>query len=127
MSLLRGLVADVQLDIWLLGYMFPVESRFVDTNFCYVGALLSCAGMIRGGITTFVDTYYFEEQVARAADESGMRGEYPSAILLGRALHRPGRPYTALLPRVLPARHDRRDREAAAALADHVPQRGFRR
>src|SRR5687768_11895874 len=25
MSLLRGLVADVQLDVWLYGYMFPVE------------------------------------------------------------------------------------------------------
>jgi 5-methylthioadenosine/S-adenosylhomocysteine deaminase len=73
MSLLRGLVADQQLDVWLFGYMFPVESRFVDANFCYVGALLSCAEMIRGGTTTFVDMYYFEEQVARAADESGMR------------------------------------------------------
>ena len=40
MSLLRGLVADVQLDVWLFGYMFPVESRFVDANFCYIGALL---------------------------------------------------------------------------------------
>jgi 5-methylthioadenosine/S-adenosylhomocysteine deaminase len=73
MSLLRGLVADVQLDVWLLGYMFPVESRFVDANFSYIGALLSCAEMIRGGTTTFVDMYYFEDQVARAADESGMR------------------------------------------------------
>ena len=73
MSLLRGLVADIQLDVWLFGYMFPVESNFVDEQFCYVGSLLSCAEMIRGGTTTFVDMYYFEDQVARAADESGMR------------------------------------------------------
>lgn len=73
MSLLRGLVADQQLDVWLFGYMFPVESQFVDAEFSYVGALLSCAEMLRGGTTTFVDMYYFEEQVARAADESGMR------------------------------------------------------
>ena len=33
MSLLRGLVADVQLDVWLYGYMFPVESRFADATF----------------------------------------------------------------------------------------------
>ena len=46
MTLLRGLVADVQLDVWLFGYMFPVESRFVDANFCYVGSLLSCAERI---------------------------------------------------------------------------------
>jgi 5-methylthioadenosine/S-adenosylhomocysteine deaminase len=73
MSLLRGLVADQQLDVWLFGYMFPVESRFVDEDFVYTGTQLSCAEMIRGGTTTFVDMYYFEEQVARAADEAGMR------------------------------------------------------
>ncbi|NJN15302.1 MAG: amidohydrolase [Oscillochloris sp.] len=73
MSLLRGMVADQQLDVWLFGYMFPVESQFVDAEFCYTGTLLSCAEMIRGGTTTFVDMYYFEEQVARAAAESGMR------------------------------------------------------
>ena len=73
MSLLRGLVSDQQLDVWLFGYMFPVESRFVNPDFAYIGTLLSCAEMIRGGTTTFVDMYYFEEQVARAADEAGMR------------------------------------------------------
>lgn len=73
MSLLRGLVADQQLDVWLFGYMFPVESRFVDRNFVFTGTQLSCAEMIRGGTTTFVDMYYFEEEVARAADLAGMR------------------------------------------------------
>lgn len=73
MSLLRGLVADQQLDVWLFGYMFPVESQFVNPEFCYTGALLSCAEMIRSGTTTFVDMYYFEEEIARAADKAGMR------------------------------------------------------
>jgi 5-methylthioadenosine/S-adenosylhomocysteine deaminase len=73
MSLLRGLVADQQLDVWLFGYMFPVESTFVTPEFVRAGSLLSCAEMIRGGVTTFVDMYYFEEEVARVADETGMR------------------------------------------------------
>ena len=73
MSLLRGIVADQQLDVWLFGYMFPVESRFVNADFVYHGSRLSCAEMIRHGTTTFVDMYFFEEEVARAADESGMR------------------------------------------------------
>jgi 5-methylthioadenosine/S-adenosylhomocysteine deaminase len=73
MSLLRGLVADQQLDVWLFGYMFPVESQFVTPEFSYVGTRLACAELLRGGVTTFVDMYYFEEQVARAAAEVGMR------------------------------------------------------
>jgi 5-methylthioadenosine/S-adenosylhomocysteine deaminase len=73
MSLLRGMVADQQLDVWLFGYMFPVESRFVDPAFSFKGTLLSCAEMIRGGTTTFVDMYYFEDEVARAVDQAGLR------------------------------------------------------
>lgn len=82
MSLLRGMVADYQqLDVWLLGYMFPVESQFVTPEFSYVGTLLSCAEMIRGGITTFVDMYYFEEEVARAADQAGLRAICGQTVL----------------------------------------------
>ncbi|HMO55898.1 MAG TPA: amidohydrolase family protein [Roseiflexaceae bacterium] len=73
MSLMRGLVADQQLDVWLFGYMFPVESRFCDAAFVATGTRLACAEMIRGGITTFVDMYYFEEEVAQVAADSGMR------------------------------------------------------
>lgn len=81
MSLLRGLVADQQLDVWLFGYMFPVENQFVDEEFSYVGAQLSCAEMLRGGVTTFVDMYYFEHEVARAADEAGMRAICGQTVL----------------------------------------------
>ncbi len=73
MSLLRGIGADRQLDVWLFGFMFPVESRYVTPAFVRAGARLSCAELIRGGVTTFVDMYYFEEEVARVADECGMR------------------------------------------------------
>jgi hypothetical protein len=36
-SLLRGLVADVQVDVWLFGYMFPVESTFMNPAFIRAG------------------------------------------------------------------------------------------
>jgi 5-methylthioadenosine/S-adenosylhomocysteine deaminase len=81
MSILRGLVADVQLDVWLLGYMFPVESKFVTPEFVATGTRLSCAEMIRSGTTTFVDMYFYEDEVARAADEAGMRAICGESIL----------------------------------------------
>ena len=34
MTLLRGLADDRRLDVWLLGYMMPVEREFVTPDFC---------------------------------------------------------------------------------------------
>jgi 5-methylthioadenosine/S-adenosylhomocysteine deaminase len=73
MSLLRGLADDMRLDVWLLGYMLPVEREFVGPDFCHWGTLLSCAEMIRSGVTCFADMYYYEHEVAKAAAEAGMR------------------------------------------------------
>ncbi|MGC9359347.1 MAG: amidohydrolase family protein [Anaerolineae bacterium] len=73
MALLRGLADDLRLDVWLYGYILPVEREFVNPEFCYLGTLLSSAEMLRGGVTTFVDMYYHEEEVAWAAVEAGMR------------------------------------------------------
>jgi len=73
MTLLRGLADDLRLDVWLMGYMMPVEREFVSPEFVRLGTLLACAEQIRSGITTFNDMYYFEEDVAKAAAEAGMR------------------------------------------------------
>ncbi len=81
MSLLRGLADDLRLDVWLYGYMLPVEREFVDEEFCYYGTLLSCAEMIRSGVTCFADMYYFEDEVARAAQEVGMRAVCAETIM----------------------------------------------
>jgi 5-methylthioadenosine/S-adenosylhomocysteine deaminase len=81
MSLLRGLADDLRLDVWLYGYMLPVESRFVNPEFCRLGALLSCAEFIRGGVTCFVDMYYYENEIAWAAVEAGMRGVCGQTIM----------------------------------------------
>ncbi len=74
MSLLRGLADDLRLDVWLHGYILPMESRFVNPEFCRLGTLLSCAELIRSGVTCFADMYYFEDEVAWAAVQAGMRG-----------------------------------------------------
>ena len=73
MTLLRGLADDLRLDVWLMGYMMPVEREFVSPEFVRLGTLLACAEQIRSGVTTFNDMYYFEEDVARAAAETGLR------------------------------------------------------
>lgn len=73
MTLLRGLADDLRLDVWLMGYMMPVEREYVSTDFVQLGTSIACAEMIRSGVTCFADMYYFEEDVARAASAAGMR------------------------------------------------------
>jgi 5-methylthioadenosine/S-adenosylhomocysteine deaminase len=81
MTLLRGLADDLRLDVWLYGYMMPVEREFVGADFCRLGTLLACAEMIRSGVSTFCDMYYYEEEVARAGAEAGMRAVCAETIL----------------------------------------------
>jgi 5-methylthioadenosine/S-adenosylhomocysteine deaminase len=81
MTLLRGLADDLRLDVWLMGYMMPVEREFVSPDFVQLGTRLACAEMIKSGITTFADMYYFEEDVAKATAEIGMRALCAQTVL----------------------------------------------
>jgi 5-methylthioadenosine/S-adenosylhomocysteine deaminase len=81
MSLLRGLADDLRLDVWLMGYMMPVEREFVSPDFVRLGTRLGCAEMIRSGVTCFADMYYFEQAVAEAAAEAGMRALCGQTVL----------------------------------------------
>jgi 5-methylthioadenosine/S-adenosylhomocysteine deaminase len=73
MTLLRGVRDDVDLMTWLEKFMFPLEARFVSPEFVRWGSRLACWEMIASGTTTFADGYFFEEEVARAADDAGLR------------------------------------------------------
>ena len=81
MALLRGLADDLRLDVWLMGYMMPVEREFVRPDFCWLGTQLACAEMIRSGTTCFADMYYYEEAVADATAQAGMRAICAETVL----------------------------------------------
>ena len=81
MTLLRGLADDLRLDVWLLGYMMPVEREFVRPDFVGLGTQLACAEMIRSGTTCFADMYYFEEAVAEATAAAGLRALCSQTVL----------------------------------------------
>jgi len=81
MTLLRGLADDLRLDVWLMGYMMPVEREFVSPDFCRLGSLIACAELIKGGVTSFADMYYFEEDIAKATVEAGLRGVLGQSVM----------------------------------------------
>lgn len=81
MTLLRGLEDDLRLDVWLMGYMLPVEREFVTPEFVRLGTLIACAEQIRSGVTTFNDMYFFEEDIAQAAADAGMRAVCGQSVM----------------------------------------------
>src|SRR5207245_9768654 len=81
MSLFRGIADDLRLQDWLEKFIFPAEAKNVSPEFVRWGTKLACAEMLLGGTTTFTDMYYFEDVVAEAAKEAGMRGVLGETII----------------------------------------------
>ncbi len=73
MTLFRGLADDLVLMEWLEEHIFPAEAEHVEEDFVRWGTRLACLEMIRGGITTFVDMYYFEHAIAEETARCGLR------------------------------------------------------
>ncbi len=73
MTLFRGMVDDLELMDWLNNYVFPMEGRFVNSNFVRIGTRLACYEMIQGGTTSFVDMYFHPEVIAEVVIECGLR------------------------------------------------------
>lgn len=73
MTLFRGVSDDQELMTWLQRFMFPLEAQHVNRKFVFWGTMLACWEMIASGTTTFADGYFFEDAVAEAADEAGLR------------------------------------------------------
>jgi 5-methylthioadenosine/S-adenosylhomocysteine deaminase len=81
MSLFRGIADDLKLQDWLQKFIFPAEAKNVTADFVRWGTRLGCLEMLLGGTTTFTDMYYFEDVVAEAAKEAGMRGVLGETII----------------------------------------------
>jgi 5-methylthioadenosine/S-adenosylhomocysteine deaminase len=81
MVLYRGLADDLALSEWLQKYIFPAEAKTVTPAFVRAGARLAALEMIRSGTTTYVDMYYFEEEIARETKAAGLRAVLGQTII----------------------------------------------
>lgn len=79
MTRLRGIADDVVLDEFL-EKTFAIDSK-QNKQDVYRGALLGCLESIKFGTTTFHDLYYFEDMIAKASDELGIRAVLSWAVL----------------------------------------------
>jgi 5-methylthioadenosine/S-adenosylhomocysteine deaminase len=72
MNVFRNSADDLLFNDWLFGRVMPMEDKLCGED-CYWGTQLACLEMIATGTTSFIDMYYFTDDVTRAVDESGMR------------------------------------------------------
>ena len=73
MTLMRGMMDDLDLMTWLNEYVFPLEGRFVNPEYVRIGTQLACWEMIEGGTTSFVDMYFYPEVIAGVVESCGLR------------------------------------------------------
>jgi len=79
MTVFRSLGDDV--PDRLHRYIFPLEKKMVSREMVRVGANLANAEMIKGGVTTYVDMYYFEDEVAKTVDKAGLRAVLGESVI----------------------------------------------
>ncbi len=79
MTVFRSLADDV--PDRLHRYIFPLEKKLVSRNMVRIGAQLGNVEMVKGGVTTYADMYYFEDEVAKTVDKIGMRAILGESVI----------------------------------------------
>jgi 5-methylthioadenosine/S-adenosylhomocysteine deaminase len=80
MTLFRSLADDVDLQVFLHERVWPREIVLTSDD-VYAGSLLANIEMLKAGVTTSVDMYFWEEDSAQAALDSGIRTVITPGIL----------------------------------------------
>ncbi|TJX14410.1 amidohydrolase [Tissierella creatinini] len=73
MTLLRGYGEGLPLQRWLFEKVFPFEARLSGED-CYWGTMHGAIELIKSGVASFTDMYFFIEDIIRAVEESGLKG-----------------------------------------------------
>lgn len=77
----RGIAEDIPLQEWLNEYIWPAEKQNINSDFVYNKTKEAILEMQKNGIKVFADMYFFEDRVAEAAKELGMRAVIGAGII----------------------------------------------
>lgn len=81
MVYLRGIADDLPLKEWLENHIWPMESRWLGAEFIADSTELAAAEMLKAGITTYNDMYFYENSAAPVLKRLGMRAVLGAGIL----------------------------------------------
>lgn len=77
----RGLADDLPLKVWLEEHVWPAEAKWLSPEFVSDAVELACLEMLKSGITTYADMYFFGDAVARSTRKIGMRAVVGSGVV----------------------------------------------
>lgn len=79
MTLLRGYGDGLPLQRWLFEKIFPYEALLTGED-CYWSTGLGAIEMIKSGVTSFTDMYFFIDHIIEAVRESGLKANIGHGI-----------------------------------------------
>ncbi len=77
----RGMADDLPLKEWLEKHIWPAEDKWLSPEFVSDATELACLEMLKAGITTYSDMYFFEDASGNAAKKIGMRAVLGAGIV----------------------------------------------
>ncbi len=80
MTLFRGMGGDLPLKRWLDECILPAEDHLTSEK-VYVASKLAIAEMLRAGIVSFSDMYFFMDDVGRAVAETGIKANLSRSVV----------------------------------------------
>ncbi len=80
MTLFRGIGEDLPLGRWLEEKIYPAEDRLTPES-VRVGSELAIAEMIRGGVVSFSDMYFFCDETAKAVISTGVKANISRCLV----------------------------------------------
>ncbi|MCL2227242.1 MAG: amidohydrolase [Oscillospiraceae bacterium] len=82
MTVLRNCADDLLFNDWLFGRVMPLEDKLTGAD-CHWGAKLAIMEMLRTGTTSFIDMYYFIDDLAQAVQDTGIRAVLSRGLVGG--------------------------------------------
>ncbi|MBI5675138.1 MAG: amidohydrolase family protein [Nitrospirae bacterium] len=77
----RGLADDLPLMEWLQNHIWPAEGKWMNEDFVSDAVELACLEMLKAGVTTYCDHYFFQNAAGKKMEHIGMRGVLGAGVI----------------------------------------------
>jgi 5-methylthioadenosine/S-adenosylhomocysteine deaminase len=77
----RGLADDLPLMDWLQNHIWPAEGKWMSEEFVGDAVELACLEMLKAGVTTYTDMYFFQNAAGKKLEKIGMRGVLGAGVI----------------------------------------------